>query len=293
MSIKQRHLVIGASGQIGGAIYGCALETNLETVGTWSTQPSKGLRKVDITDRGRLFKLVKEVSPHIIYATAAMPNVDRCESEPKESFRINVVGTANLVEAANRIGAIIVFISTDYLFDGIKGPYDEKDLPNPVNVYGYHKLLAEHHIATCSIDYLIVRTTVVYGWERVGKNFIMRLIHRLSQGQRLQVPCDQIGTPTYNRNLAKAILELVHRGERGVYNIVGSSSVDRYNFALTAARIFGLDGRLITPVTTEELDQKARRPLKAGLKIDKARHVLSTPLLSFEDGLQQMLNDEL
>lgn len=288
-----RHLIFGASGQIGGAIYTCALEKNLDAVGTWCSQPGKGLRKVDVTDRARVFKLVKDIHPDVIYACAALTNVDRCESDPKESYRINVVGTANLVEAANRIGARLVLISSDYIFDGAKGPYDESDLPNPLNVYGYHKLICEQHVASCAEEYLIVRTTVVYGWEKTGKNFVARLIHKLSQKQRIKVPSDQIGTPTYNKNFGKALLELVDRGEMGVYNLAGATSVDRFNLALAAAHVFGLDGRLIAPAATEDLKQKARRPLKAGLKLEKAREVLSTKLLGYEDGLKQMLKDEL
>jgi len=288
-----KHLVVGASGQIGGAIYKSLVEKNHDVLGTWYSQPARGMRKLDVNDRSRLFKLVKDVSPDVIYACAAMTNVDRCESEPKESFRINVVGLANLVEAANRAGAKIVLLSSDYIFDGSKGPYDVSDLPNPLNVYGYHKVLSEQHVATVAENFLIVRTTVVYGWEVVGKNFIARLIHKLSQGQKVKVPSDQIGTPTYNRNLSRALIELVGKADQGVYHVAGSTSTDRYAFAVKAAQVFGLDSRLIQAVETGDLKQKARRPLKAGLKLDKTRELLSTKLLGYEDGLRQMLKDEL
>ncbi len=288
-----RHLVVGASGQIGGALYSSLLEKQHDAVGTWFSQPAKGLRKLDINDRSRLFRMVKELAPDVIYACAAMTNVDRCESEPKESFHVNVLGTANLVEAANRCGATIVIMSSDYIFDGSKGPYAEASLPNPLNVYGYHKILTEQHVATCAERYLIARTTHVYGWEAVGKNFIARLIHKLSQGQKVKVPNDQVSTPTYNRNLSKALIELVNKECEGVYNLAGATSTDRYNFALRAAQIFGLDARLIHAVSTAELKQKARRPLKAGLTLEKTRQELATKLLGFDEGLQQMLKDEL
>lgn len=288
-----KHLVVGASGQIGGAVYKSLLEKNQDVMGTWFSQPARGMRKLDVNDRSRLFKLVKEASPDVIYACAGMTNVDRCESEPKESFRINVVGLANLVEAANRANAKIVLLSSDYIFDGAKGPYDVTDLPNPLNVYGYHKVLCEQHVATVAKSFLIVRTTVVYGWEAVGKNFIARLLHKLSQGQKVKVPSDQIGSPTYNRNFSRALIELVSKDEHGVFHVSGSTQTDRYAFAVRAAQVFGLDSRLIHAVSTADLKQKARRPLKAGLKLDKTRDVLSTKLLGYEDGLRQMLNDEL
>ncbi len=288
-----KHLVVGAAGQIGGAIYKSLVEKDHDVVGTWYTQPARGMRKLDINERSRLFKLVKEVSPDVIYACAALTNVDRCEGDPKESFRVNVVGLANLVEAANRSGAKIVLLSSDYIFDGDNGPYDVHDLPNPLNVYGYHKLLTEQHVATCADDFLIVRTTIFYGWEVIGKNFIARLIHKLSQGQKVKVPSDQIGTPTYNRNFARALLELVGKRQKGVFHLAGSTIVDRYGFAVKAAQIFGLDARLIHAVESRELKQKARRPLKAGLKLDKTREILSTKLLGYEEGLRQMLKDDM
>lgn len=288
-----RHLVVGASGQIGGAIYKSLLEKNQEVMGTWFSQPARGMRKLDVNDRSRMFKLVKEAAPDVIYACAAMTNVDRCESEPKESFRVNVVGLANLVEAANRVDAKIVLISSDYIFDGAKGPYDVTDLSNPLNVYGYHKVLTEQHVATVAQNFLIVRTTVVYGWEAVGKNFVARLLHKLSQGQKVKVPSDQIGTPTYNRNFSKALVELVNSDQSGLFHIAGSTSTDRYAFAVRAAQVFGLDSRLIHAVETNDLKQKAQRPLKAGLKLDKTKEVISTKLLGYEDGLRQMLKDEL
>lgn len=288
-----KHLVVGASGQIGGAVFKSLVEKNSDVTGTWHTQPARGMRKLDINERSRLFKLVKEVSPDVIYACAGLTNVDRCETDAKESFRVNVIGMANLVESANRAGAKLVLLSSDYIFDGDCGPYAVNDLPNPLNVYGYHKLVAEQHVATSAMNYLIVRTTVVYGWEVVGKNFIARLIHKLSQKQKVRVPNDQIGTPTYNRNFARALIELVGMNENGVFHIGGSTSTDRYGFAVKAAQVFGLDSRLIHACSTEELKQNARRPLKAGLKLDKAREILSTKLLGYEEGLRQMLKDNL
>src|SRR5688572_6162993 len=150
-----KHLVVGASGQIGGAVYKSLVEKNSDVLGTYYAQPARGMRKLDINERARLFKLVKEVSPDVIYACAGLTNVDRCEADPKESFRVNVVGAANLVEAANRVGAKLVLLSSDYIFDGDHGPYDVDDLPNPLNVYGYHKLVTEQHVATVAEDYLI------------------------------------------------------------------------------------------------------------------------------------------
>ena len=114
-----KHMIIGASGQVGGAIYGSAgSERKSEVLGTWITKPSHGLRKLDITDRSRVFRLVRDASPDVIYHCAALTNVDRCQQEVDESLRVNVLGTHNVIEAANRVGAKLVFLSSDYIFDG-------------------------------------------------------------------------------------------------------------------------------------------------------------------------------
>lgn len=289
-----KHMIIGASGQVGSAIYGSAgAERKSEVLGTWRTKPAHGLRKLDITDRSRVFRLVRDFSPDVIYHCAALTNVDRCQQEVDESFRVNVLGTHNIIDAANRVGARLVFLSSDYIFDGDDGPYSETDAPNPLSVYGFHKVLGENIVATSCHDYLIVRSTVVFGWEEIGKNFVIRLRQKLSQKQYVKVPSDQIGTPTYNRSLSNVILELTRNGAHGVYNVAGTSSISRYDFALQAARIFGLDPRLIVPVTTAKMEQPARRPLKAGLSVKKVQSEISTKLLTSEEGLQRMLKDEL
>lgn len=201
---------------------------------------------------------------------------------------MNVEGTANLVRAAGEAGARLVYFSSDYVFDGRDGPYTEDDTPNPISVYGEAKLAAERFIQEHLPDHLIVRVTVVYGWERQGKNFVMGLIRRLSQGEMMRVPGDQIGSPTYADNLVAAVLELAAHGQRGVFHVAGSELMDRYTFACLAADTFGLDRAGLLRVTTAELGQRAARPLRAGMKIDKVRSVVRTPLLAPAEGLRCM-----
>jgi dTDP-4-dehydrorhamnose reductase len=204
------------------------------------------------------------------------------------SYEANVTGVKHVVEAASACLAKVVFFSTDYIFDGRAGPYGEADAANPISQYGWHKTLAEHYIGMHTPDYLIVRTTGVYGWESQGKNFIYRLLKTLPQGQVIRVPLDQVANPTYAPNLVAATIELVQAGARGVFNLVGCERVSRYEFALEAARVFDLDPQLIQPVLTAELNQPAARPLSAGLKVSKAQAVLRTPLLDYCAGLQTM-----
>jgi dTDP-4-dehydrorhamnose reductase len=282
-----RILVIGASGLIGTALMK-ELGQLGETTGTFHSYPEAGLIPLDISDPQAVDAIIRQVSPQILCQAAALTHVDYCETHPDEARCINVDGTRHLAVAARRLGARYVYVSTDYVFDGTAGPYSEDDAPCPTSVYGHTKLAGEEIVRETVADHLIVRTTVVYGWEPQGKNFVTRLVRELGNGKTQRVPVDQIGSPTYARNLAEAVRELVQREKVGTYNIAGCQLVDRYHFALAVARVFGLRADLLTPVTTAELGQDAPRPLQAGLKVDKAKRELTTPLLGYEAGLQAM-----
>lgn len=286
-----RVLIIGASGLIGGAIL-VEFSDHQQTMGTYNSFPVEGLTRVDISDLEAIRRLTEQFGPQVILQPAALTHVNYCESHPDECWRINVDGTRSIAEAASRLGARHVFFSTEYVFDGTAGPYSEEDPPNPVSVYGRHKLAAEDAIRQVTNNHLIIRTTAVYGWERQGNNFVVRLLRGVREGKRVAVPTDQITSPTYAPNLAQAVRELVESDACGIYNVAGPDIVDRYSFAVATARIFGFPIDLIKPVVTTELNQAARRPLRAGLKVDKAQRKLSTSLQGVEAGLTAMREEQ-
>ena len=199
-----------------------------------------------------------------------------------------MIGVRNLVDAANEIGATLVQFSTDYIFDGLNGPYDEHAAANPISAYGLQKLIAEHLVLQRARRALIVRTTVVYGPEPQGKNFIYRLLAALRRGREVAVPADQIGTPTYAPVLADAVFDLLLTEARGVVNVAGRQLVSRDEFARETARTFGEDPGLVRAVETVELGQAAPRPLRAGLRAESTERRLGRELLGYIDGLQRM-----
>lgn len=280
-------LIVGASGFMGGELYR-RLHGRHVITGTYHSYPVEGMVRLDLTDQQCMSDLVDRLRPEIIIQPAMNANVEYCEEHPMETRNVNVEGSKNLIRAAARAGARYVYFSSDYIFDGADGPYAEEDTPNPLNEYGRQKLEIERVVREQIPDHLIIRTTVVYGWEARGKNFVMGLLRTLGQGRPMRVPVDQIGSPTYVDNLADIITELVVSGKTGTYNVAGSDVVGRYDFALTAASIFGLDPRLVIPVRTGELGQKASRPLKAGMKLDKLRKNVSTPIMGIVEGLRDM-----
>jgi dTDP-4-dehydrorhamnose reductase len=281
-------LVLGASGQVGKYLYKCLRETDEQTIGTSFLHSKPGLVRLDIRNKQTLAARMEDWEPQVVYLPAAMTNVDHCEQNPDLTYQINVQGVCNVAKETKRIGAKLVFFSTDYIFDGTNGPYSEDDLANPLCQYGTQKLISEHYIALHSSDYLIVRTTVVYGWESRGKNFVQRLTNSLKKGEQVHVPLDQIGNPTYAPNLAEAVVELATSKESGIFHIVGPELISRFDFAVIAAETFNLDCQLIKPVTTAELGQIANRPLQAGLRIDKVQEILQTELIDPYRGLLRM-----
>jgi len=282
-----RIFIVGASGFIGSILCDYFSKEH-EVYGSFYSFPIKRLIHLDITDKKIVMKIIASLRPDVIIHSAANPNVEYCEEHPKETWLVNVEGSKNLIETARNIGAKYVFFSSDYIFDGTDGPYSEDDMPNPINEYGKQKLAVEKLIKGSLENYLIIRITVVYGWERHCKNFAMKLIRNLKSGKAMKIPYDQIGSPTYVNNMVKVVKELVESDKIGVYNVAGSDLIDRYAFGKNVAKIFELDESLLIPVTTAELGQKARRPLKAGMKITKVQKDVSIHLMGMREGLIDM-----
>lgn len=284
-----RVFIVGASGFVGRIMFEC-LSREHEVYGSFYSNPLERLVHLDMTDQKAVKDVLSSLNPDVIIHPAANPNVEYCEDHPMETRQVNIEGSKNLIETAREIGANFVYFSSDYVFDGTNGPYSEDDIPNPINEYGLQKLAVEKLITKSLDNYLIIRITVVYGWERSGKNFVMGLINNLKNGSSMKIPCDQIGSPTYANNMVQAVKELIEADKTGIYHVVGTDVMDRYTFAKNVADIFKLDENLLIPVTTHQLSQKAKRPLKAGMKVDKVQKDVSIRLMTVREGLEDMKN---
>jgi len=288
-----RVLVIGASGLVGSCLLEAMREKGLQATGTYCSVPRDHLVQLDYVDMDALDVLMDQIGPEVVFCPAARPNVDWCESHPGESYRTNVIGIQNVAAACAKHGAVMVHFSSDYVFDGKDGPYTEEDAPHPINVYGRHKLASEEAVRSLlPSGHIIVRTTVVYGWEAQGKNHVIRLVKNLREGSACRAPGDQVGSPTYAPNLSEAVIELAERRLFGTWNLVGPEQMNRYQFACLAARIFGLDASRVESVKTSQLQQTAQRPLQAGMVIEKATAALCTRLVPPAEGLRRMRDVE-
>jgi dTDP-4-dehydrorhamnose reductase len=285
-----RALVIGAGGQVGSVLLRALTAAGVEALGTSHHSQNPGLTPLELTDDAAVRALVLTHRPDVIYLTAALTAVDYCEDHQTEARQINVEGPRSVARIAREVGARLVFYSTEYVFDGTAGPYGEDDPIVPQGVYARSKAEGEAAVRDEIDDHLILRTTVVFGWDRASKNFAMQVWGRLSAGEPMRVPSDQISNPTLVDFLAEASLGLVERGVRGeTVNVVGRDRMARTEFAIRLAERLGLDASLIEPITTAELRQVAPRPLGAGLKTDKLEHLLGAPALTLDEALDRFV----
>src|ERR1700730_14937540 len=280
-------LVVGASGLVGSALFR-EFKPCVPVIGTYCRSVAPTLIHLDLRDQAEVRSVLRNVRPSVVLCPAAEPNVELCEADPVATGRTNVEGLRNLLVATAEIRALLVYFSSEYVFDGTKGSYSEDDVCAPLNTYGRQKLECERMIAEQLDRYIIGRISGVYGWEKQPRNFVVRLIECLSSKRSFRVPRDQVITPTYAPNLAWAVRSLLDGGHNGVFHLAGSLSLCRADFARLVAEVFDLDESLIAPVATSELDLRAARPRAAGLGVAKAQEVLNFPLASPREGLESM-----
>lgn len=245
--------------------------------------------QLDITDAKRTQLLVEKISPHILIHTAAITLPNECAADKTACWRTNVGATRTLLSAAQKTKSYFIYVSTDFVFDGKDGPYDESATPNPVNDYGESKLLAEKMVSMSTLHWAIIRTVLVYGGKVPGgrPNFIHWVKERLSAGQRIQVVDDQFRTPTYVEDLAKGILLVLMKHAKGIYHISGKEMCTPHQLAVMVADVLQLDANMIDKVTAATFKEPAKRPPKTGFIITKAVKELGFVPIRLEDGLKR------
>jgi len=241
----------------------------------------------DIAQSEEISDIISGIRPDCVINTAAFTYVDRCESEKDSAWKVNVEGAMNVAQACRSLNIKMIHLSSDYVFDGENGPYDEESKPRPISYYGLTKWESEKEVAKILDDFIIARTTVLYGYfPGIRPNFVTWMIDQLRNGKSVSIVNDQFGTPTLADDLASALLILFEKDKRGVFNTVGNELISRLEFAKKIASIFDLDSNLINETTSERLQQPALRPLKGGLKIDKIKRETGFMFSSVSEGLE-------
>ncbi|MBL0278455.1 MAG: SDR family oxidoreductase [Anaeromyxobacter sp.] len=268
MPHRRSALIIGATGQVGSHAASALRAAGWSVIRAGNSRAGGRTIRVDVADPESVRRAVRDASPGLCVLAGGMTAVDRCEQEPSVAEQVNARGPEVVAGVCRDVGAKLVFLSTEYVFDGTAGPYGEEDPVCPISIYGRTKLAGERAVLAADASNLIVRTTVVYSFRRGDKNFLMQVLEKLSRGEAMSVPSDQVSSPTYAPALGCAIAAVAEEAS-GTLNIAGPEAMPRLDFARRIAVAFGLDTTLLRGVTTRELGQVAPRPLQAGLRTEK------------------------
>lgn len=234
---------------------------------------SCGYAPLDITNLDDVQAIFQDFTPSVVVNCAAMTEVDQCEKERAACWQVNARAVRHLAEECRDCGARLIQVSTDFVFDGDDGPYREDARPHPVNYYGRSKLAGENAVREAGLSkWGIARTMLVFGTghQLSRSNFVLWLIDKLMNGERVHIVNDQWRMPTYVDDLAVGIERMVHYEKTGIYHLSGRDLVTIYDLALTVAEVFGFDPALIQPVTSDYFDTAADRPPRTGFIILKA-----------------------
>ncbi|MCD6566391.1 MAG: SDR family oxidoreductase [Bacteroidales bacterium] len=287
-------LVTGSNGLLGQKVI--EILTGLKTVGAIATSLNvdkivdvKGydFELLDLTNHVETGYIIRIHNPDIIINTAAMTQVDKCEEQKAECWKINVEALKNLVKCSNDVKAQLIHLSSDFVFDGTGGPYTENDIPNPLSYYGLSKWEGEKIIKDRADKWTIVRTILVYGVNRTTRsNIVLWVKNSLEAGKPIQVVNDQFRAPTLVDDLANACIEMGVREKTGIFHISGPEMMSIVDIAYKVAGYYKLDTSLITPISSAELNEIAQRPRSTGFVLDKAKKELNYLPHPFEDGLK-------
>jgi len=285
-----RVLVTGGSGLLGAELARLLSEAEHNIFSSYKTHSppiGKPVRS-NLMELDTIRPILQEVRPDVVIHTAAMSDVDVCERNPDVANRVNGEATGKIGKASKEVGAYVVYVSTDYVFDGEAGSYDEDDKPNPVNNYGRSKLLGEELLKQSGARHCVARTSVVYGWGREHRpNFATWVVGKLRANQPLKVVNDQFASPTLNLNLAEMISELAAKRVEGSLHLAGATRIARYDFAKRIAETFQYDTNLIEPVKSDQIAWRAKRPPDSSLNVEKAEKLLERKPLELNEALQQ------
>ena len=284
-------LITGASGLLGTKLCEIALRKNHEVYSAYSQhRPLYGTPvKLDILDLKAEQQILDKIKPQGVVHAAALTDVDKCETEKELAWKTNVEATTNLVRLCKERDAYLVYVSTDYVFNGEKGTYKEMDDPAPINHYGLTKLKGEEAVQTLN-KYCIVRGSVIYGsTPATGKtNFALWLLDKLRKKEEVKIITDQWNSPTLNVSMAEMILQILEKRVNGIFHLAGATRLSRYEFAEHLAETFNLDPKYIKPVQSEHIKWIAKRPKDSSLDVNKAKRTLAIKPLEIREALETM-----
>jgi dTDP-4-dehydrorhamnose reductase len=291
-----RILVTGSNGLLGQKLVELISSTNEHyLICTAKSKPVIGRLQcefhfLDITRQNEVESVISTTKPDAVINTAAMTQVDQCETEREQCWLANVTAVEYLVEACKKNNVYLAHVSTDFIFDGSHGPLDESAQPHPLSFYGESKFAAERAIQKSNLDWAIIRTVLVYGLTKdmSRSNIVLWVKKSLEEGKKINVVNDQWRTPTLAEDLAVGCLLATTKKARGIFNISGREMMTPFDIAVSTADFFRLDKSLIHQTDSTQFTQPAKRPRKTGFIIEKASRELGYQPHSFLEGLSMI-----
>ncbi|GAB3747930.1 SDR family oxidoreductase [Spirosoma pomorum] len=292
--MKKRILLTGSNGLLGQKLVDLliqqpTIELTATARGDNRLPYSEGYtyESMDITDRQQVLDVISKVRPDAVIHTAAMTDVDKCELQKDAAWAQNVQAVEYLVEACGNTNAFLLHVSTDFIFDGTAGPYDETAEGNPISFYGWSKYAAEKVVTHSNLRWAIARTMLVYGiaHDMSRSNIILWVKKSLEDGKNIKVVTDQWRSPTLAEDLAMGCYLIADKEAEGIFNISGKGVLTPYEMAIKTADYFGLDKSLIAQADASTFTQTARRPPRTGFTLDKAQRELGYDPHTFEEGI--------
>jgi dTDP-4-dehydrorhamnose reductase len=275
-------LVIGAHGMLGRDLMGVLRSSFQEEVVGWD------IEEIDIREQKPTVAKIERLRPSLVINLAAFTQVDACESQEEQAFAVNAEGMKHVALGAAGCGARVLYLSTDYVFDGSKaGPYVETDLPHPLSVYGRSKLQGERYVQDLAEGGVIVRTQWLYG--KHGKNFVDAILRQAKEVGSLSIVDDQWGSPTYTVDLSRALAHLIRHNARGTYHVANSGSCTWYTFGRSIMKLSGYDGVTVVPITSEALNRPAPRPRNSVFDGEKLKREMGMSLRPWSEAVQEYL----
>lgn len=289
-----RILVIGAAGLLGQYLVEEAMAMGHGVLGTFKTTPTKRTdiitEHLDITNLIEVKEVFSRSEPDVVFLPSALTNVDYCETHPVEARQVNVEGTRSVASVCHSLGSKLVYISTDYVFDGGKmDRYSEMDQTGPLSVYARTKLDGEQ-VALEQDQNSVCRVSVLYGWNKVSSksNFVTWAIGAMRNGNEIKLFGDQFVSPTYAPHCARALIKMVDRDARGLYHTSGPDCIDRYSMGMMIAEAFNLNPSLCRKIRTEDLPLPAKRCKNSCLDVSKFEREVNIKMLPLAQGLRDM-----
>ena len=290
--VKLKFLVTGSAGLVGQQVVKDLSKSNQVFSCYNESKPEYGDSvKMDLKNYEMISSVLTEIKPDVVIHLGAMTGVDLCEKEKTSASEINTKATEIIAKECSKLNSFLVYVSTDYVFDGNFGMYKEDDVANPLGFYGKSKLEGEKAVQNFSTNWCIARTSTPFGLHPTKKSFPMWVIENLQKQKQIDVLIDQFTSPTYIPNLSRMLIEISERRITGIIHAAGASKISRYQMAIMVSDKLNLDGTLLKQILMNKMKWVAQRPKDSSLDVSRASSILNEKPQKIDQSLNLFIDE--